>query len=398
MAGGTGIAYQTASTQIGVAVEVTKGTPVAPAFWIPVKSPKYKPNPTFIPDQTLQGSMVAVYNLVQGMRDDQHGWSAPPYLDTFPFLLRAELGSADNKIVAGSATTIVSNAAAGATTIATAATIAPGSYVVIGSGGTLETHKTGAVTGTTNPFSIALTYPLVYAQPSTTTVTPLTVHQFSLLNNAPGTGNQPPSVTLTDFDGEEWRQMSACQLDELVIKGNGTGLVDYTCSWIGNPAAAPSPTPTPAFTGIQSPAPWSFQAIIGGTQVVTIQDWEVSLKRGTKPVPGLTGTQAYFEYFAGPLQATAKLTFVEQSGSPYLTALEAGTIQSLDFTIFDLTTGNALNLHSTDAQYKTGELDRSKEWVNVVVDVELLPSTADALAGGVSPLIATVANGVTASF
>src|SRR5579875_386925 len=161
MAGGTGQAFASAQTQIGIAVETTKGTLATPRFWIPAKAPKYKPDQTMIPDDTLQGSMVSVYDMVRGLRYDSHGWDSFPYLgESFPLLVRCELGSADTLGTAGTATTLSAAAAAGATTISTAASVAANSWVVVGGGANLETHKTTAVSGT-GPYTVTLQTPLV---------------------------------------------------------------------------------------------------------------------------------------------------------------------------------------------------------------------------------------------
>ena len=470
-----GVAYPVADTTIGIALEATRGTAVAPQVWVPVKAPKYKPNLTLIPDETLQGSMVQTYDLVTGIRYDGHGWTAPPYMDSFPYLLAAEFGSRDTRITAATGTITTSAAyAAGVTTVTFvgATGLAVGQWIVFGSAalGTLETHQLKSGSGL-GPWT--LSSPLINAVASGATVTCLTTHQFSLLNNLVGAGNQPPSVTITDFTGEEWRQMTACQLDELTIKGNGTSLVEYTCTWFGNPAVptygtvngtataasgttitvatttpglsnivagwtaagfgisgtwtvtgvaagvitmtAGTGTPvvgytytfTPALPGTitaaafgttQTPAPWSFYSLIGGVYTPTVMDWEFQFKRGVKPIPALTGQQQYFTYFAGPLQAGGKLTFIEQAGSPELTAFLNAVRQSLDFTLFDQKTGTVLNIHGSNGQFKTGEVDRSKEYVTVMVEFELLPSSTDALAGGVSPCIVSVANGTIAAY
>jgi len=398
MAGGTGIAYPVAESQIGLAIETTKGTPAsAPLFMIPVKGPKYDPDLTIINDDTLQGSMVSVYDIVLGMRYDKHGWDSYPYLDSFPLLVRCELGSPDTLTAAPANTTLAAAAAVGSTTISATASVAQGSYIVIGGGRTLETHLTTGVSGT-GPYVVTLETGLLNAQASGATVAGLTKHQFSLLNNAGSAGNQPPSLTLWDNDGEQWRQMSACQMDELTLKGTGTGLDDYTTTLMGNPALNNVAAPSVAYTTTQTPAPWTFTARIGGTPVGTIVDWEFDFKRGTKPIPALTGTQEYFEYFANTLECTGKLTFVEQSGSPYITQYLDGTRQPLDFTMYDLEAGYAMNIHSSNAQYRTGSIDRSKEWVEVPVEFQLLPSATDATAGGVSPVVVTIANAVTASY
>lgn len=388
-------AYASAQTQLGLAIETVRGTAVTPAFWIPVKSPKYKPDLTLIPDDTLQGSMVGVYDMVRGLRYDAHGWDSYPYLDSWPIFLRAELGSPDTITAAPANTTLAAAALAGATTVTLTAAGTADTYIVIGSGGTLETHYVTAVTSV-SPYTATLASPLLYAQADGTTVTGLTSHTFSLLNDA-GKGNQPPSVTLTDYDGEEWRQLTAAQLDELTIKGNATGLVDYTCSWFANASTTPA-APTPSYSTVPATPGWTLEVSIGGIPLNYVMDWELDLKRGVKPIPALTGTEQYYEFFANVLACTGKMTVVETSGAPQITQYLAGSKQSFDLTMYELSTGYALNLHSSNVMWKTAEVDRSKEWVEVPLEFQLLPSAADALAGGVSPIIATVANAQTTSY
>lgn len=397
MAGGTGKAYASAQTEIGLAIETTKGTAVTPPkFWIPVKAPKYKPNQMEIPDETIQGSMVAIYDLVTGMRDDQHGWDSYPYLDSFPVFVRCELGSSDTLTTAATATKLKTATIVGATSIKTTAKLTAGDWITIGTGSTIETHKVTAVTGTVAPYVATLNTQLVYAHAATTTVGGLTGHSFSLLNNG-GAGNQPPSVTLVDYDGERTRQMTAMQLDELTIKGTATGLTTYTCTWFGNPATKIT-KPSTSYSLVQAPPGWTFAAKLGTTTVQTVVDWEFDFKRGVKPIPALTGTKEYFEYFANTLQATGKLTIIEQATSPYLTDYENGTELAYTFTFYDVSKGWACNFHSTKAKFKSGSLDRSKEWVEVPLTFQLLPSATDATAGGVSPVKMTVANATSTSY
>jgi hypothetical protein len=412
---GTGNAYPSALTNIGIALEATTGTPITPTHVIPVKGPKYKPDLMFIPDDTLQGSMVQTYDLVTGLRYDGHGWSGPPYLDSFPNFLCAEFGSVDTVTAAPASTTLNGNVAAGSTTAVVASMGSPpiiaGSWVTFGSAslGTLETHQVLSVSTDT----LTLVEPMIFAQPTGGTVTGLTKHQFCLLNAGGRIGAQPPSMTLMDFNGEEWRQISAAQLDELTIKGNGTGLIDYTCTFFGNPAVEDATPPSLSANTIQTPAPWSFYCLIGpvGSSLATlastgynpsVTDWEFDFKRGVKPIPALTGQQAYFQYFANVLQNSGKMTFIEQSGSPQLNNFLTAQRLVFDFSIFDMKAGFAMNFHASNAEFKTGEIDRSKEWVDVPMEFELLPSTTDLLTGGsntgVGPVIVTVANSTTTAY
>lgn len=389
-------AYATPQTELALAIETTRGTAGTTLFWTKVMAPKYKPDLTLNPDEALMGSEVQTYNLVPGLRYDAHSWNSYPYLDTFPVFLRALLGSTDTVTTAPSSTTLSSAAAQGATSVSTAASIAAGSYIVIGPQGNRETHLTTAVSGA-GPYTVTLATPLIFAQASGATVTGLTKHEIGLLNDG-GEGNQSPTVTITDYAGDAWRQLTAGTLDTLTIKGNATGIVTYECGWFANASTTPS-APSTSFSNVQAVPGWTSQIVIGGSQVPYYVDWEFDLKRGVKPIPALTGSQQYFLYFQGALQATGKITVILQSGAPELTAYEAGTQQSFDFTVNDVASGYALNLHSTLAEFQSTEgLDRSKEWVEVPLDFQLLPSSTDAVAGGVSPIVTTVANAQTTSY
>lgn len=394
---GNGYSFPVAETKMGVAIETTRGTAVTPKFWLPVRSPKYKVNLTEEPAEVLEGSMVKTYDLVPGLRYDGHGWTSYPYFDSFPVLVRAELGSADSLITASSNGKLATAAVKGATSIKTTVKPTVGTFVAIGPAPKAEGHKVTDATGTASPYTVTLATPLVYTQAKTATVKGLTGHKFSLLNNAPSTGNQPPSVTLTDFAGDQWRQIAAAQLDDLTLKGNATGLVDYTCTWFGNAATTPA-APSTSFTSTAPPPGWTFTATIGSGAPSPVVEWTFAFKRGVKPLPAITGTQSYLQYAAYELTPTGKLTVVAQSTEPELTAYEAGTQQPLDFTLFDVKEGFAMEIHSSKSQFKSGELDRSKEYVEVPLDLQLLPTATDATAGGVSPCTITVWNAQTTSY
>jgi len=394
---GTGVAYPVSSTELLLGLEATRGTAATTTSAVPIRSPKLKFDQAVIEDETLQGSMVEIYDQELGLRYDAHGWDSYPYLDTFPILLAAELGSPDTKTAAPASTTLASSATKGSTTISATATIAAGSYIVIGSGATLETHLTSAVSGT-GPFTVTLTTPLVNAQANAATVTGLTKHQWSLLNNSPATGNMPLSCTINDFDGQQWRQFSAAQLDKLTIKGNATGFVDYTCNWFANPFVVPS---TPSYSPSTTTAPpgWTATISIGGTAINYAEDWEIDLGRQIKAIPAVTGSPTYFEYQANGITSVGKLTLIEQSGAPQVAQYLAGSTEALDITLYDVQTGYALNLHSTNTKFKTGEVVRgAKGEVKTQFDLQLLPSATDALAGGKSPIVCTIANATTTAY
>lgn len=393
MPGFTPAAYSTSQTEIGVGIEQSRGTAATSVLWLPAKAPKYKPNLTMITDDTLQGSMVQTYGLVPGLRYDSHGWDAYPRLDTFPMLLRAALGSPDTLVPAPAATTLVQAAVPGATTVTLTTAPTAGTWIVIGTGDTREAHLIASVAGDV----ATLTEPVRFAQTVGAAVAGLTGHQFSLLNNA-GTGNQPPSCTIQDFDGQQWRQIVAAQLSQLTIKGTATGLVDYTVTFDGNAATVLGVPPTVAFSTVSPVPAWTTQLSIAGQPVGYLEEWEIELNRKVSQIAAFTGTENYYLHYAGPLEATGKFTFVEQANAPQLAAYEAGIAQPFDLTVGDIRSGYAMQIHSSSAAYTGGSVERSKAYAQVQLDVTALPSSADATAGGVSPVLITVANGTATAF
>lgn len=386
-------AIPTPETEIGIAKEATRGTAVEPEFWLPIQDPKYKPDLMLLPDETLRGSMVGIYDEVPSLRYDSHGWDAYPYLDTFPVFVRACLGSKDTKVSAPTPGKLAKEAKAGEEEIELENEVAAGSFIVIGSGvGTQETVKVLEKAKKTK-----IAYPLQFTHANSTTCTGLTTHAFSLLNNADSEGNQPPSYTLTDFAGDKWRALAAAQLDGLNISGAADSLPKVTVSWFANASTEPS-SPSPSYSTAESPPGWAFQVAIGGTQVGYLVTWEWDLKRNVKNVPAITGTQAYYQHFASVLDATAKITVLENTSATWLTAYEEGATETVDMILSDVKSGYAVEFHSTASKFTSGELDRSKEWVEVPLEIQCLPTSTDALAGGVSPIKITIANGTTTEY
>ena len=75
-----------------------------------------------------------------------------------------------------------------------------------------------------------------------------------------------------------------------------------------------------------------------------------------------------------------------------------GTDNTFDFLVNDVTTGDIMEIHSSSVIYKTGELVRSKEYVEAELTFDFLPTATDATAGGVSPIIISFGNSVSAAY
>jgi hypothetical protein len=298
-------------------------------------------------------------------------------------------------------TELLTEAKAGATTVKTVTDpVAVGGFVVVGTGaGAQETCRVTKVTEVkAGEYTLTLQYPLAFTHVAKAVVTALSTHAFSLLNNSPATGNQPPSCTITDYAGEtNWRQLPAAQLDSISLTGSAEALPKAAMVWMANAAITPSP-PSPSFSTAEAPPGWTVQCSIGGTQLGYLVDWSFDLKRNVKNVPAITGTENFYQHFAGALALTGKIVVLEDPSATWLTDYQNGTLESIDLTLSDVESGFALNLHSSKMKFATGDLDRSKEWVEVPLEFDPIPSSEDALAGGVSPIVCTVANATTTEY
>lgn len=90
------MAYQSVNRYFGMGKETTRGTAVAPSIWLPIDpNPTLEPDIKWLPDKSLRGSAVDQYDDVPSTRSDNFSFKGNVYLDTFPALIMALLGSTD---------------------------------------------------------------------------------------------------------------------------------------------------------------------------------------------------------------------------------------------------------------------------------------------------------------
>jgi hypothetical protein len=388
-------AFMTASSFLGVGVETTRNTAVAPAFYLPIESPQITPNVKWLADIGYRGSPIDNYGNVPGPRHDEYDVKGNVFLDTFPLLLRSMLGSTDVVATAPTATTLAALAAAGANSISTTATIAAGSVIAIGSGATLESHITGTPTGA-GPFTIPLIQPLLNGQANGATVTGFTSHTIGVLNS-PTVGNQPPSVTLVDFDGVTARQITGAQGDSLNITFGADAAFAWTGKWIGNANTSVGAPSNVYSTEIFVPG-YSVQAAIGGAVLAQVVSGECDIKRSAEAIQTADSSVAPFVNWAGPLSVTGKLSFVVLTGDNTLTAGTSYLKQALNLLFAEPQTGHALKLQMSQVQYDSPKINRGKSYVQVDCNYTAEGNATDAVGGGYSPLVTQTGNAKTAAY
>ena len=205
--GGPSVAPSTRSW-LGVARELTVGTPVSPTNTIPMDAKSYSPEdtPKFLPDEAIRGSMAMLYEDIIGPADATFSFGGPAFLDTHGFFLDNIFGdlSTTGTVSAGTSTSFSGSPAVGATvvTVGNGTTFTVGQNVQIDTGSIAEVVTLDATASTSIGFG---NNPLRFAHGASgtvfTVVAPFT-HTFALLNSQLGYGGvpgaQPPTLTLTD--------------------------------------------------------------------------------------------------------------------------------------------------------------------------------------------------------
>lgn len=318
--------YASTKQFVGIAPETAQGAPVAMTTTQLLTSFTPSDKPTFLKDQAWRGSMgTDAFAQILGVGTADVSLGGPVYGDTAGFWLRNILG---DLAVTGTPTgvgdtTLDSDAAAGATSISTVATITAGTLVQIGTGATAEVFTTDTPTGS-GPYTIPLSTPtggLVYAHAAAETVVPVQsagpfTYVWSLLNAG---GGQPPSHTLTHYLGTTAvvgaRSYPGFCMSQCNFQFNAESeLLAWTGQGTSWPSVAAGAAPTANPTTVLPTASWRTKIGIGGpasggTLVNTVMDGGVDITRELQPVFTTTGNRTPYIIQRGGLSVAGKMNF-----------------------------------------------------------------------------------------
>lgn len=401
--------YASARQYVGLAVETTQGTAVTPAVTVPVNTFSPQDMPTWLDDKALRGSMTEPYNRVQGVKHTEFDLAGPAYFDTLGYLLSNIFGDIvySGTYTGSGTTTLAADAAAGATSISTNASISSSTLIQIGTGTLSEVRLTTGVSGV-GPYSLTFATGLTYAHSSGATVKPITTPYAALFSTL-NTGNgQPSTMTITDYQGPTastgTRAYAGCCLSELNIKGNAESTtIEYDAKGMGWPSASAA-----AFTSAPSSslpqAAWEIQAGIagpasGGTLVRTVGEFSLSLKRVLEIIYTGQNSQNPYVIFRGKLTSSGNFTFPAVADETPLTYLNSNTQPQTQLIISNgLSGANLLSLqidHQATA-WTTSQIDRSRASVGYNVSWDGIANTTNAGgSGGYSPVSVTLSNAIT---
>lgn len=316
----------TARSYLGIAKEVTKGTPVAPTDFIPVASAKLKPADLIgelLASDMAQGSLVKNYAYVQGRSNSTYDFGGPVYPDTIGYVLGGLLGSV-------------------------------------------------ATTGSSAPYT----------------------HVISLKNaSSVGADAQPTAFTLTDFYAANVRAYPGIQIHDFSLKFTADGMLDYDAKgtgWLSSTAS----TPTPTFSTVLPTPVWLATVSIGGSTVSNVVDGTLDMTRPVTPIFGLADTRDPYQVFLGALETKGKFKFVMENDTEltrFLTNTQPAI--TLNWSQGSGASATQIAFTITKGAYTAAVIDRSKDFVEIDVDVNAIGNTTDAgSTGGYSNIKWTLQN------
>jgi hypothetical protein len=220
-------------------------------------------------------------------------------------------------------------------------------------------------------------------------------HAFSVLNTGNG---QPPSFTLTDYDGIDWRQYAGAQFNETQINYTAAGDLNYTAksTCFGS---ATTTAPTKSYSAVPLMPAWRGAVTLGGTADTTIISGDVTIKRKVTVEHTLNGAQQPYTIWVGPATVDFKFKCLAEAAQlPYLQFLGgAATTVDLLWTQGAGAAVNSLKLHMSQARYTVGTITRGSDAVEFDITGVGEGNTTDAGASlGYSPIKATIQSAIAA--
>lgn len=213
-------------------------------------------------------------------------------------------------------------------------------------------------------------------------------HTVSLKNaSTTGADAQPTAFTLTDFYAANVRAYAGCQIHDLNLSFTAEGLLDYDAKATGW-ASATASTPTPSFSTVLPTPVWQATVSVGGSTVANAVEGSLNMTRTVTPIYGISNTQNPFSIFVGALEVTGNLKFVMESDTE-LTRFLSNTQPAivLNWTNGSGSTATQIQATLTKGAYTAAVIERSKDFVEVMVTLNGQANTTDAgSSGGYAPI------------
>jgi len=412
--------YPTLKQTIGGGIEAIPGTAVPATFSMPVTKFEWNDKPTWLRDMAGRGVMGNdAFAVIQGVKIGELTIEGPVYLDTIGYWLGNIFGdvTATGTTQAPTGTLAAAVTVLGATSVSSSVSIPTGTLIQIDSGNLAEVVTTSGVPTGVGPYTIpvpALTKLHANTVPITAIASTGLQHAFSLMNSGAGRGMaanscQPSTLTLTQYygpaAGSGARQFVNTVFTEITFKWNAeTELLTYTAKAIAWASTIPGSVSAPVYTSAIPVASWRGVMGLagpasGGTQVVTAENGEYTIKRTAKPRFTAQGSQNPYFIPRGGLTAEWKNSFIAADESPLL-YMENNTQPQHQFILSNgLTGANALGFQvdMQQADFEEAKPNQGTEVVGFDCSGKTVFNTTNAgYTGGLSPIKVTLTNSVAA--
>jgi hypothetical protein len=371
---------------IGLAKEATQGTYVAPTVYVPAMTPKPEDVVGYEDDTSIQASAAKLQGVYQTTKDTTYGLDFNAYFEVIGNFFVA-LGMLDTVSVGRS----VSDAVTNATTTVTSATAA---FVANDAGATVSGTNIPAgatIVSVTNSTTIVISAAATGSGAGGSLVIAGGAgsynHKFRL------TAAQPPSYSITDYDGYETLGYPGMMEDQLDLTIDAKTMVKAATQWKGWPAASQS-QPTPSWPALPPGLGWEASYTIGGVAVTRIVSMGLTAKRSAEPIHTSQGLQTPFNVFAAELEASMKIKGLR------LDDTERNHVLNNDQPTFvaSITSPSGspapvLTITATKSAWKKAPTDRSGKYMQGDYTVDLVTNTTDS-----GPFQVRLANGVSTAY
>jgi hypothetical protein len=431
--------YPSVETYLGLARELTAGTPLVPVITHPLDQSQFEPEdtPHFLDDKAIRGSMTDLFYKTLGVENAMFSFGGPNFLDSHGYFFDNVFGdlSTTGSSLANPAT--VSGGIPVGTTSCTLSAAPPSQYtagatIQIGSGATAEVVVIGSTAGS-NVVNFASSsggagYPVRFTHATGSTVqtagTPFT-HKFAALNQALGYGGaygaQPPTHTFTDvtnlvntFTSSTYgtvatstfgaRQYPSAVLKEIGLSGNAEQLLGIKMSGESWQSVIAGTAITNVTTNSRPLPNWNTTVVLAGNTINTsgtyagIGEFNVTPKRATQTYWIVAGTQTPYIIARGPLTCDGTLNFDPTNSEMPLDLMLLNSQAPLSIVMTNSGIPNSgtpftLTFTSTQAAIVKSKITRSKELVGFGDSFECVANSTDTGgSGGLGPCTITLVN------
>jgi hypothetical protein len=226
-------------------------------------------------------------------------------------------------------------------------------------------------------------------------------HKTSLYNGSGTNGAQPPSYTLFWADAAgKVQQIPGAIIGSAKVSLAADALTSLEISWTGLPASTITP-PTNTPSAIKPMPSWNSTITLGGVAASKYSAVELTFKRAVEVIPTITGSQAPFAVFGGPVGVTGSLTGVFQNATidtdwtnylantqPVLSVKAAPPADSTHGITFQM----------SQVAYDITEVSGTNKWQEVKATIEAMANATDSLSGSFSPAQVILTTTVSTSY